>query len=113
MTDPDYFHTSKLYYAAAAIEQGFIGLYLNADTYDFPRTPHNVALMELQVGDLVKFNNYKNTYGTVIEIHNEGRSIYVSNNPEYTERTQFAIAEDLTSVMRNNIPFPVWDKDGA
>jgi hypothetical protein len=123
----EYFTTSSLVYAAAAIEQGFEGCETNIIGYSewtkqfipsvlgtlqhrFPKTPHNVALMEAREGDMIMF---RGKFGA-----------YVISSDSYTIPAQkesncdhcFSVLDGgtlkgKTIIRRNNKPFPVWDKE--
>lgn len=119
-----YFYTQSLATAAAAIEQGFEKIetdkgngkykvirYWSEDgkAWRFPKTPHNVALMEVQEGDLLQ----------IIGGHYHG-SVATGNVPEHMKEKwtgkpaiQPRDFVGTTIIYRNNKPFPVWDEEGV
>jgi hypothetical protein len=120
----EYFYTSSLVYAAAAIEQGFeggeslritgwenmfysIGEY--AEEWRFPRTPHNDALMAKREFDVVK------QVGKTIAFDKIGIVQYNMNHKLRVHHRGFddLYLDNWIIIYRNNNPFPVWDKEGV
>ena len=129
----EYYTTQSLATAAAAIEQGFEGCetkdiymrdmrwlkgFYSAPTenqWRFPRTPHNDSLMQIQLGDVVKYKHphaASNSFrvGIVQEIIKDGNSILVSGY-DY-KYAPYLTPEELTIIDRNG-SFPVWDKEAV
>ena len=119
--------TSSLVYAAAAIEQGFEGCeyrYTNegqikwikgndyaAHYWRFPKKPHNVALMELQMDDVAQVHRWhaytdEEQPASVIMMPYMRISIVEL-------RDRLRSSADYTIILRNNKPFPVWDKESS
>lgn len=119
----EYYTTRSLATAAAAIEQGFEGCetkdvfdnwrpwFANNPTskYRFPKTQHNVALMDGKEGDFVLvdggiysgYGQYKADYsGSLYIIRDE--LLRDIGSPPF----------NYTIIHRNNKPFPVWEKEG-
>ena len=119
----EYFYTSLLGYADFAVKHGFenpqtiywnskeqkeevyndIGIGGDVMRYQFPKTPHNEALMELQHNDLFLYQ---------CEIDDK---IYSWNYSIDGVRPQ---TNNPIIIIQRNIggkpyPFPVWDKEGV
>jgi hypothetical protein len=76
----------------------------------FPRTPHNVALMEVQHNDFIKDPKCLQSVATVEKIPtNKSIKIYWDGDEFYDDYDK----ENHVIIYRNNKPFPVWDKEGV
>jgi len=129
----EYFTTSKLVYAAAAIEQGFEGIeplagqdtpfrkpvrhWVNGLAWRFPKTPRNVALMEAREGDIVMSENAIGRVSTFERPNGrENLSDYWKNVyfVVYWGSCDFEVPYNNESIIyRNGMPFPVWDKPNS
>jgi hypothetical protein len=122
----EYFYTSSLVYAAAAVEQGFENgescetrkhgehwwdevLFDFCDKWRFPKTPHNVALMNKQEFDVVK------QIGKAIAFNKVGIISYNMNRKLYVYHSGFddLHLDNWIIIERNGFVFPVWDKEGV
>lgn len=127
----EYYTTRSLATAAAAIEQGFDGI--EANTYPngwvhcdkmkqkekglldpnwyawrFPKTPHNVSLMDGKEGDFVLVN------GGIYSGYGQYKADYSGNLYIIRDELLRDIGSppfNYTIIHRNNKPFPVWDKE--
>jgi hypothetical protein len=124
----NYYTTQSLATAAAAIEQGFegcetyehraIGFFVLPKWYTvnnihdgqrqwrFPRTPHNVALMDVQKKDVVYYPSQHGDVGGIVTSINEYGFVKIKN--EY-----YSYKENLVIIYRNNKPFPVWLRESS
>jgi hypothetical protein len=114
----DYYTTSSLVYTAAAIEQGFEGIngslyiagFIPSDsTWRFPKTPHNVALMEARSEDYLQIiggHYHGNVMQGKISEHYKCRWTGWNEEDDYP-----ADYSGYKIIQRNNKPFPVWDKE--
>lgn len=151
MSNIEYYTTQSLATAAAAIEQGFEGclscyrdeMFKGTDSewsnyegllisgwldagepiteWRFPRTPHNEALMEVQLKDWCHYilyldnPNFNDGYlGMIDGVYGQNR-ITLDNYQGTKTLTPnpYLTSKHLTIIHRNNKPFPVWDKDGV
>jgi hypothetical protein len=120
----EYFYTSSLVYAAAAVEHRFEGgesLRITgwenmnysigefAKLWRFPKTPHNVALMNKQEFDVVK------QIGKVMSFNKVGIIEYNMNRKLFVQHSGFDdfYIDDWIITERGGFPFPVWDKEGV
>jgi hypothetical protein len=122
----EYFYTTQLGYADFAVKHGFEqpqawtgimtgwaeGLYGRenvGNNYRFHKTPHNVALMNKQEFDVVK------QIGKTIAFNKVGIIEYGLNRKLIVRHSGFDDPHIDNWVIneRNNIPFPVWDKEGV
>lgn len=125
----EYYYTQSLATAAAAIEQGFDDVestHYDAEKKDFwykgffqivdsdyecckwrfPKTPHNVALMEKKVFDVVVENG--SSAGNVYCYGNGDLYASWGENDHAINDNMVIIARKINEKYE---PFPVWDKD--
>jgi hypothetical protein len=110
-----YYYTRSRATFEIANEQGFEnGKYLigisesyPVNEWRFPKTAHNVALMEHRLGDCVEYPFGDSTRcGKITEIIRlDGDLLLFDGN--------YKIPKNATIIYRNNKPMPVWDKEGA
>jgi hypothetical protein len=125
----EYFHTTQLGYADFAIKQGFeggqtiywnnkeqkeqiyndIGIGDDVMRYQFPKNPHNVALMQKREFDIVKYFDKQPAFNRVgIIEYNMNRKLYVSHRG-FNDLN----INDWVVIESGGLPFPVWDKEGV
>jgi hypothetical protein len=134
----EYYVTSELINAVAAIKQGFelqeyaynhitqgiiwedydvdffTMLCLDADKWRFPKTPHNMALMQPILDDIVTWyeeGSYSELryVGIVSQVLNNGCSLYIKENTR--KHHPYKSSDQVTVIQRNNMPFPLWDEE--